>query len=67
MSKPINRFRSCLGAMLVAVVSSAQANDLKVVAPNAVKESVAEIAARFEKDTGRPHRVGCRCTDPSSV
>ncbi len=53
MSKPISPFRSWLAAALVAVVSSAQATDLKVVAPNAVKESVAEIATRFEKDTGQ--------------
>lgn len=46
-------FRACLAAVLIAVVSSAQAKDLKVVAPNAVKEAVAEIATRFERDTGR--------------
>lgn len=49
MYRPI----SLLAAALLAVVSSAQANDLKVVAPNAVKETVTEVAARFEKDTGR--------------
>ncbi len=32
---------------------NAHGQDLKVVAPNAVKEAVVEIAARFEKDTGR--------------
>ena len=46
-------FRSWLAVTLVAVVCGAQAKDLQVVAPNAVKESLAEIAVRFEKDTGR--------------
>ena len=55
MSKSIRPLRSWLASALVAVVSFAQANDLKVVAPNAVKESVAEVGARFEKETG--HRV----------
>ena len=53
MSKSISPFRLWLAATLVAVASCAQAHDLKVVAPNAVKESVTEVAARFEKDTGR--------------
>jgi molybdate transport system substrate-binding protein len=42
-------------ATLFAVTTCLQAAELKVVAPNAVKEAVTEIAARFEKDTG--HRV----------
>lgn len=42
-------------AVLVAVATCVQAAELKVVAPNAVKEAVTEIAARFERDTG--HRV----------
>jgi molybdate transport system substrate-binding protein len=53
MLKPSFLYRSWLTAALVALASSAQAQDLKVVAPNAVKESVVEIAARFEKDTGQ--------------
>jgi molybdate transport system substrate-binding protein len=53
MFKPISLSRSWLSAALVALACSAQANDLKVVAPNAVKEAVVEIAARFEKDTGQ--------------
>ena len=53
MSNPNFLFRSWLAVTLVAVVYGAQAKDLQVVAPNAVKESLAEIAVRFEKDTGR--------------
>jgi molybdate transport system substrate-binding protein len=53
MFKPISLSRSWLSAALVACACSAQASDLKVVAPNAVKEAVVEIAARFEKDTGQ--------------
>lgn len=53
MFKPFSLFRSWLAAVLVASACSAQASDLKVVAPNAVKEAVVEIAARFEKDTGQ--------------
>lgn len=53
MSKSMLPFRRWFAASLFAVAVGAQANDLKVVAPNAVKESVSEIAARFEKDTGR--------------
>jgi molybdate transport system substrate-binding protein len=53
MSSPNFLLRSWLAMALVAVVSSAQASDLTVVAPNAVKESLIEIAAHFEKDTGQ--------------
>ena len=53
MFKPFSLFRSWLASALVACVCSAHATDLKVVAPNAVKEAVVEIAARFEKDTGQ--------------
>jgi molybdate transport system substrate-binding protein len=53
MSKSIRSLRFWLASALVAVVSFAQANDLKVVAPNAVKESLIEIGARFEKETGQ--------------
>lgn len=35
--------------------ANALAADLKVIAPNAVKESVSEIAARFERESG--HRI----------
>ena len=44
-----------LAAGLAAAALGAGAADLKVVAPNAVKESLVEIAARFERETG--HRV----------
>lgn len=54
MSKPIVcAIRSVLAAALVAAVSFVHASDLKVVAPNAVKGSVSEIGARFERETGR--------------
>jgi molybdate transport system substrate-binding protein len=54
MSKPNFAFRCGLAATLTAMALCAQAaDDLKVVAPNAVKEAVVEIAARFEHDTGR--------------
>ena len=53
MSKPNFMFSSWFVSMLLAASACAQASDLKVVAPNAVKESVTEIAARFERDTGR--------------
>ena len=53
MSKSIPSLRSWLASALAAVVSCAQADDLKVVAPNAVKESVVEVGARFEKETGQ--------------
>jgi molybdate transport system substrate-binding protein len=54
MSKPNFAFHRWLATLLAAMAFCAQAADeLKVVAPNAVKESVAEIAARFEQDTGR--------------
>ncbi|MDP4302659.1 substrate-binding domain-containing protein [Leptothrix discophora] len=52
MFKRFSRSRSWLCAALLALACSAQANDLKVIAPNAVKEAVVEIASRFEKDTG---------------
>lgn len=48
-------FRGAGAALLLAAASCAHAVELTVVAPNAVKEAVTEIAARFEKDTG--HRV----------
>lgn len=48
--------RRCLFAALVSGPGvSAQAADIKVVAPNAVKEAVVEIASRFAKETG--HKV----------
>ncbi len=53
MSKPTFLLRCWLAATLVALVSGARADDLKVVAPNAVKETLVAVAARFEKDTGR--------------
>ena len=53
MFEPIAGSHSWLAATLFAVVTCAQARDLKMVAPNAVKESVVEIAARLEKDTGQ--------------
>src|SRR6185436_6044791 len=40
-----------LAMALTASSLPALAAELKVVAPNAVKEAVAEIAARFEKET----------------
>lgn len=40
-------------AVLMAVASCVQAADLKVVAPNAVKEAVTEIVVRYEKDSGQ--------------
>jgi molybdate transport system substrate-binding protein len=54
----LNTLRRLAGALAVGVVAllgSAQAAELKVVAPNAVKETMIEIAARFERETG--HRV----------
>lgn len=53
MLKPFSLSRSWLAAALLASACSAQANDLKVLAPNAVKGAVVEIAARFEGDTGQ--------------
>jgi molybdate transport system substrate-binding protein len=53
MSKTSARLRSWLAAVLVAVAACAQANELTVAAPNAVKESVKAVAERFEKQTGR--------------
>lgn len=53
MFKLIFLLRCSLAATLVALVFGAHADDLKVVAPNAVKEMLVEVAARFEKDTGR--------------
>jgi molybdate transport system substrate-binding protein len=47
--------RRLLTVAVCAFSLGAGAADLKVVAPNAVKEAVAEIAATFEKTTG--HRV----------
>jgi molybdate transport system substrate-binding protein len=48
---------SILCAGLLAVLSASapcvHAADLQVVAPNAVKEAVTEIAARFQRDTGQ--------------
>jgi len=56
------RYTACrlAGGLCVAVAAwmsplTATAADLKVVAPNAVKESIIDIAARFERETG--HRV----------
>jgi molybdate transport system substrate-binding protein len=53
MSKVKSVIGLCLALVLWATSAWAQAQDLKVVAPNAVKDAVTEIAARFEKDTGR--------------
>ena len=53
MPKSMFVFRAWFVSALLAASACVQANDLKVVAPNAVKESVVEIAARFEKDSGR--------------
>jgi molybdate transport system substrate-binding protein len=53
MSTLSSLFRPVLAATLCAVTSWSLAQDLKVVAPNAVKDAVVEIAARFEKATGR--------------
>lgn len=53
MLKPTILFRSWLAATLVGLVAGAHADDLNVVAPNAVKEALVEVAARFEKDIGR--------------
>jgi molybdate transport system substrate-binding protein len=47
--------RRAFALLLCAVSLGAAAADLKVGAPNAVKESIVEIAARFERETG--HRV----------
>lgn len=41
--------------LALALGTSALAADLKVIAPNAVKESVSELAARFERASG--HRI----------
>ena len=40
-------FRTWLTAMLCAMGAFAQADDVKVAAPNAVKESISTISARF--------------------
>jgi len=40
---------------VTTLLATAAAAELKVVAPNAVKESITEIASRFERETG--HRV----------
>jgi molybdate transport system substrate-binding protein len=49
--------RGFMKAVALSLVGSTFANaaDLKILAPNAVKDSVVEIAARFEKETG--HRA----------
>jgi len=47
--------RKLLMTALCAMTTHAIATDLKVAAPNAVKDSIAEIAARYEKASG--HRV----------
>lgn len=48
-------WRTVLAALLCAATASLHAAELKVIAPNAVKEAVVEIASHFEKTTG--HRV----------
>jgi molybdate transport system substrate-binding protein len=53
MSKPNCWARAGLTAMLLVSTCWAQAQDLKVTAPNAVKEWVAEVATKFEQSTGR--------------
>ncbi len=47
------------------VTASAFAADLRVAAPNAVKESVSEIAFRFERDTG--HRIAFAWTGSEAI
>jgi molybdate transport system substrate-binding protein len=53
MSKLICAVRPWFAALLCAASVCVHAQELKVVAPNAVKEAVVELAARFEKDSGR--------------
>jgi molybdate transport system substrate-binding protein len=53
MSKAKSVIATWLALVLWATSAWAQAQELKVVAPNAVKEALTEIAARFEKETGR--------------
>ena len=49
------RFARWMAAALAAVALGASAAEISVTAPKAVKESITEIAARFEGETG--HRV----------
>lgn len=54
LDRVLSRFFLCLplGVVLAASgIAAAAAADLKVIAPNAVKEAVTEIAARFEQET----------------
>jgi molybdate transport system substrate-binding protein len=47
-----NTLRIACASALLGLSTHAQAADLTVLAPNAVKESISEIAARFEKTSG---------------
>ncbi len=53
-SAPAGRgaLRSACASTLLALCTYVQAADITVLAPNAVKESISEIAARFEKGSG---------------
>lgn len=51
----VSKIARTLAAALCSVALHVQAADVRVVAPNAVKEAIGEIAARFEQESG--HRV----------
>lgn len=51
----LGRLPAVAGLLLALCAGTVHAADLKVVAPNAVKEPVVEAAARFERETG--HRI----------
>jgi molybdate transport system substrate-binding protein len=53
MTPPIHRWRPWLTVALWAASAWAQAQDLKVIAPNAVRDALTAIAARFETESGR--------------
>lgn len=55
LPKLLRRIAGALALGAGALLGGAQAAEIKVVAPNAVKETIGEIAARFERETG--HRV----------
>ncbi len=46
--------RTGFAGALIALATHVQAAGLAVVAPNAVKEALVDIASKFEKETGRP-------------
>ena len=48
----VRRFIKALATVLLLGCSFVNAAEIKILAPNAVKESVVEIVARFEKETG---------------